>query len=326
MSPRASRGIHLAKRGKYQAARGTHRANKSDNQAVEASSSPPRGRLRRWTVRGASGAGVLIVLGGVAAVLILVMGRPHVSVASSDQDLFDVNLSGLGAHLSGLTATSSGHPVALVRQDGGVVPVSKLAQNEAVTVTARAAPPSWLKWLLGSGASTSATVRAPAAAPSVKVAITSRPGQVPVSFNHPVSVVAYHLVGQPTQLVRLSRPSAIALLTVPPHVAAGSLQIVAAPLAWEKLPSRPSLVTWFNPPADGEPVALVDPAPGTATATSDGRISLTFDQPVAKALGANRPAISPNVPGTWSETGAGHAGVHAPRIRLWTRRRGYRQL
>jgi hypothetical protein len=246
---------------------------------------------------------LVIVLAGVAAVLILFLGRPHVSVVWSDQDLFDVNLGGLGTHLSGLSATSSGRSVALVRQAGGVVPETKLAQNQEVTVTAKAAPPGWLRWLLGSGVSSTVTVRAPAAAPSVKIALTSHSGQLPVRFNHPVSVVAYHLPGQPTRLVRLSQPSSVALLTVPLHVTAGSVQVVAAPLPWEKLPSRPSLVTWFNPPGRDEPVALANPAPGTSTATSNGRISLTFDQPVAQALGGNTPTISPNVPGSWSEQG-----------------------
>jgi L,D-transpeptidase catalytic domain len=307
MSPLPSRGLHLAKRGKYQAARGHHRVSKADSEEVADSKEvdgghrPRKSPLRRWALRLGSGVGLLIVLAGIAAVVILFAGKPHVSVASSDQDLFDVNMRGLGTHLSGLTATSSGRPVALVRQSGGVVPASKLAQNQSVTVTARATPPSWLRWLLGSGVSSSTTVRVEAAAPSVTVALTSHPGQVPVSFNHPVSVVAYHSVGQPTRLLRLSHPAKVATLVVPSHVAAGSLQVVAAPHPWEKLPSRPSLITWFSPPADGEPVALAEPAPGTATAASNGRISLTFDQPVAQALGGKRPTLSPNIPGSWSE-------------------------
>jgi len=51
-------------------------------------------------------------------------------------------------------------------------------QGRTMEVRVTAAPPSWLRWLLGSGVSTS------------------------------VSVIDYGAAGQPTRVIRLSRPSA----------------------------------------------------------------------------------------------------------------------
>src|SRR6202012_6025736 len=52
------------------------------------------------------------------------------------------------------------------------------------------------------------------------------------------------------------------------------------------------------------PVAAADPAPGSAAQGLDGPITLTFEEPVAKALGAARPRVSPATPGTWTEPDA----------------------
>jgi L,D-transpeptidase catalytic domain/Bacterial Ig-like domain len=309
MSPRVARGLHLAKRGKYQA-RGLHRAKKGSKSpvaeaspAAEASPSAEPSRVRRWGVRVAAGAGVLVVLAGGAVLLILTLGRPRITVEAAGEALFGVHLKGLGTHLSEVSATSAGQPVALVSQPGGVVPTHPLAQNQVVIVSAKATPPSWLRWLLGSGVSSTKTVRAPAAAPAADVAVASTPGRLPVRFDHPVSVVEYDPVGQPAHVVHLSRPSTVAYLAVSPGVAGGTLRVAAAPLPWEKLAPRASVLTWFDPPADGEPVALVSPAPGATTAAANGSISLTFDQPVAKVLGNSRPSLSPAVAGTWSQSG-----------------------
>ncbi|HWE56148.1 MAG TPA: L,D-transpeptidase [Acidimicrobiales bacterium] len=254
-----------------------------------------------WVARvGLISAGVLILL-GVAVALLLSFGRPQISVSESDQSLFAVHVSGMGSRLSSLTVTSGGHPVTLRQKAGGYIPASPMGQGQTVKVSARATSPSWLHWLVGSGTSTAKTINTPSAAPAVKVAISSSPGQVRVSFTHPVTVVSYRVAGSDTpKTVTLPSASTFADLAVP-QAAAGSVEVVDAPQSWESLSTTPSSVTWFVIPADGETVALVSPAPGSAAANANQPITLTFDGPVSQALGGQHPTLTPDVPGTWSQ-------------------------
>ncbi|MHB1712039.1 MAG: hypothetical protein ACYCV7_11655, partial [Acidimicrobiales bacterium] len=220
---------------------------------------PTADRRWGWPARLAVGAGALVVVAGTAAALALLMGRPQVSLSSSGRALVQVRLSGFETGLSGVRATSAGRPVPLVGGAGGLVPSAPLAQGQRVLVTATAAPPSWLSWLLGRGVSTTKTVRTPTAAPSGQVAMASEPGRIPVSFDHAVSVVEYRSDGGPSTLVHLPRAATTADLTVPSTLAAGSLQIAAAPHRWEAVASSMRTVTWFVAPAGRGPVVLAQP-------------------------------------------------------------------
>jgi lipoprotein-anchoring transpeptidase ErfK/SrfK len=149
--------------------------------------------------------------------------------------------------------------------------------------------------------SVSKTLVTPSASPSATIALASSPGLVPVDFNYPVTRVDYRVDNGPLNILRLERPELVANLDVPADKGAGSLQVVAAPLSWEEVGRLPTNISWFVPPASGAPVALVDPAPGSATATADAPITLIFDEPIAKLFGSSRPALSPRVAGTWSQ-------------------------
>jgi L,D-transpeptidase catalytic domain len=263
-----------------------------------------RRRSRTWVVPLAVGAGALVAVAGVAVVLAQMWGRPGVTVTASPLAMFDVRVSGLGTKLTNGQATTAGRPVALVRTADGLVPSHALAQGQVVEVTATATPPSWLRWLVGGRVTVTKTLRTPAATTTASVALASRPGVVPVRFDHPVSVVDYRTAGGPAQVLHLARPATTAKLAVPSQAAAGSLEVAAAPLPWETVSSHTSAVTWFVAPAGAGPLALADPAPGTATAAPNAPITLTFAQPVASVLGAARPTVSPAVSGTWSEPAA----------------------
>lgn len=246
-------------------------------------------------------AGGLVVVAGLVVLAVVFMGRPGVSLSSSGQDLVQVNLSGLGTELTGLSATSQGRPVALVREHDGLVPKTRLAQGQTVQVTVTATPPSWLHGLLGGGVSAVGTVRTPASSAPAPVAMVSNTGQVSVRFASPVIDFQYRFAGGRSHLVHLSAPATVAEVPAPSKVAAGSVQVAAAPLPWELLSSKPSTVAWFVPAAGRGPVALADPGPGTTSATSNGPLTLTFDQTVTKAVGSARPTLSPAVSGRWSE-------------------------
>jgi hypothetical protein len=246
----------------------------------------------------------LIVVGGAAAVVVvMVLGRPRVTVLSSDQALVQVQSSGLWTKLSEVQATNAGRPVALVRDDDGLVPTVPLAQGQSVRVTATATPPSWLHWLLGSGVSATRVVDTPIASPSGTVALASHPGEVPVNFDNPVSLVHSRPSAGPSQVIRLSRPATVVDITVPAQAQGGSLEVAAAPRSWETVSSQSTTLTWFVAPASGIPTALADPAPGSTSAGSNAPVTLAFSEPVATVLGGTRPTISPAVAGAWSEPG-----------------------
>jgi lipoprotein-anchoring transpeptidase ErfK/SrfK len=250
------------------------------------------------------GAISVVGLAAVAAVLALVLGKPHVTVSTSDQALIQVSVSGMGTKLTSVEANSAGRPLSLVHDGSGLVPSSQLAQGETVQVTATAKAPSWLKWLVGSRVSSTKTVVTPVAGPASQVALASTAGEVPLTFGQPVSVVQYSTGSGPAQLLHLTRPSTQAEVTVPNHVAAGYLQVAAAPRTWETVAAQPITVTWFVAPPSNTPVAIANPAPGASTASANGPITLTFAKPIAEVLGSTRPALSPSVPGTWSQSGA----------------------
>jgi hypothetical protein len=256
-----------------------------------------------WTFRAGIGVAAAVVIVGIGAGLVALLGRPAVSV-SSGQALVQVHLDGVGTGVTGIRATTAGRPIALAHRGTGFVPAVAVPQGQTVHVRVTAAAPSWLHWLLGSGVSTSATLRAPSAAPSAQMAVTAHPGQVTLGFNRAVSVIDYQAPGEPARVIRLSRPSTTVQLAVPEDQSGGAFQVAAAAWPWERLAAQPTTVDWLEAPRDGVPVAAADPAPGSAHAALDNPITLTFDEPVAKALGTTRPRVSPRTPGTWTEPNA----------------------
>jgi L,D-transpeptidase catalytic domain/Bacterial Ig-like domain len=258
---------------------------------------------RTVLIRAAIGAGAAVGVVGIGVLLLALLGRPAVSV-SSGRALVQVSLSGVGTEVTGVQATSDGRPLALVRRTAGLVPAADLPAGRAVHVRVSAAPPSWLRWLLGSGVSTSATLRAPSAAPSEQVALAERPGLVTLSFDHPVSVVAYQVANGPTQVIRLRQAAATARLSVPKNQPGGALQVTAAAWPWVRLAARSTTIDWVVAPQGGTPVVAVDPAPRSTHAALDEPITVNFNEPVAKALGTTRPRVSPAIAGTWTEHGA----------------------
>jgi len=259
-------------------------------------------RIRARLIRAAIGAGAAVGVAGIGVLLLALLGRPAV-VVSSGRALVQVRLSGVGTEVTGVQATSHGRPLALVRRTAGLVPDADLPAGRAVHVRVTAAPPSWLRWLLGSPVSTSATLRAPSAVPSEQVALAERPGLVTVSFDHPVSVVAYQVASGPMRVIRLRQAAATARLSVPENQPGGSLQVTAAAWPWVRLAAR-STIDWVVAPLGGTPVVAADPAPRTMRTALDEPITMNFNEPVAKALGTTRPRVSPPIAGTWTQHGA----------------------
>ncbi len=258
---------------------------------------------RTRLLRAAIGAGAVVGLVGIGLLLLALLGRPAVLV-SSGRALVQIRLSGVGTEVTSVQATSDGRSLALVRSTAGLVPAGDLPAGSTVRVRVSAAPPSWLRWLLGSGVSKSATFRAPSAAPSEQVALAQRPGLVTLSFDHPVSVVAYQVASGPTRVIRLRQAAVTARLSVPRNQPGGALRVTAAAWPWVRLAARSATIDWFVAPQGGTPVMAADPAPRSTQPALGQPITMNFNEPVAKALGTTLPRVSPAIQGTWTEHGA----------------------
>jgi hypothetical protein len=73
--------------------------------------------------------------------------------------------------------------------------------------------------------------------------------------------------------------------------------VAAAPEPWEHIGKFKS-VTWF--PATGTPTVAATPTAGS-TISASTPIEITFSKPVKKILGSEKPKLSPEVDGKWSQ-------------------------
>ena len=85
---------------------------------------------------------------------------------------------------------------------------------------------------------------------------------------------------------------------------------------------RPSTVDWLRGAENGVPVAAADPAPRSAAPGLNSPITLTFDEPVAKAVGTTPREFSPSHSGDLDRAECRHAGIHPAGVRLRAGHRG----
>jgi len=251
-----------------------------------------------WTLLAAV---CLAVLGLAAAVF----AWSGIRLADDPTALTRVDVQPFGGTLEQVRAFGpDGRKIPLAVRSGRLFPLQRLTPGEQVRVVALVRRSHWLGWAIGSERREQRTMRAPVAGVSARWLTVRNGSAVRVSFDRPVSAVAYgsgkYLVrrglGQPQRSVSLGR-----------RAAAGSIQVAAATRPWERL-GAPVAVSWF-PPAR-LPVAVSKPAPG-AHVPPDSPITLTFSKPVTDALGGEQPTLSPSTPGHWRQTDA-HTLVFQP--------------
>jgi hypothetical protein len=251
---------------------------------------------RRWPKRLLVGGVVGLLL---AAVIAFVVSAFALSGASIDQDgssLGKIETDTFGGSVDSVSATSvkSGATIPVELKGDRIVPTTKLHPGEQVKVEATVKRPSVIGTLAGSEKNLAMTVTVPAANLEARW-LTVKSGKNPrLHFSHPVSEIAY---GQSGELKhrRFDKPhSTVTLGKQPP---AGQLQVAAAPEKWARLGNFKT-VTWF--PATGSPIVAATPTDG-ATISASTPIELTFSKPVSKVLGSEKPKLSPEVPGKWSQ-------------------------
>ena len=199
-----------------------------------------------------------------------------------------------GPHSRSIPVVLRGHEV----WPRGLVPVGK-----EVTVEAVVKRPGWISWLAGDTEHVRLTLTTPSAqVVDPYLTIASR-APLRVQFTEPVATVSF---GQEGSLQRRTLASPESEVSLPRSGAAGSIAVAGAPRTWEIAPT--TAVSYFPP---GTSAAAVSNPPPGARINPGTPISLTFSEPVQKALGSARPVVSPATPGTWHTQGT-HTLVFHP--------------
>jgi hypothetical protein len=229
------------------------------------------------------------------------------SLAADATALARVHVQPFGGTLESVRAFGpDGRTIPLTVQGSRLTPRTELTPGEAVSVDVVVRRPGWLGWALGDTHRERLALRAPVASVTRRW-LTIRPGSpVRVTFDKPVSAVAYGRTGQQPQTVHAGARSTLAL-ALGRRGLTGTVLVAAAARSWERL-GAPVSVSWF-PPANSA-VAVSTPSPGASLAPSTP-IRVTFSQPVADVLGNSLPRIAPRTPGRWSRTDS-HTLVFTP--------------
>jgi peptidoglycan hydrolase-like protein with peptidoglycan-binding domain len=235
---------------------------------------------------------VAVVMVGLGAVAFVAwpsvrLGAPGEALARVVTPRFAGKVTRVDVH------TASGTAIPAHMHDGRVTPVGEVGSGERLTVELTVRRPGWASWLVGGTAHRSFTVVTPTAHLLGRWLQVKEDGPVTVAYDTPVARVsiANHA---PRSLAQPQTSVPIGLVASGAH-ATGAVAISVAARSWESLPP-PVKVNWF--PALPYPQMLADPAPGL-TIGPKRQFTLTFSSPVSEVLGAQRPHVSPALPGSW---------------------------
>jgi hypothetical protein len=246
--------------------------------------------VKRTLLGVCAGLAFVVVLVALAAVLL-----SGATLASDPTALAHVSVQPLGGRIEQIRAFGpAGHSIPLAIHDGHITPLRQLTPGETVSVAVDVRRPGWLGWALGSEHTVHLTVQAPVAHVAEQWMTVPAGAPVSVSFEQPVSAVTY---GDDTGHSMHTLASARSSISLGRQPATGSVEIAAAPRAWERV-GAPTQVSWFPP--SSSPVMSTIPAAGSSIAPAT-HLYLTFSQPVSQALGSARPRLSPATAGSWSE-------------------------
>jgi lipoprotein-anchoring transpeptidase ErfK/SrfK len=259
-------------------------------------------RRRRWPWLVAIGAALALVAAGFVAAVFEWSGA---SLAKDPSGLARLDVQAFGGSVERVRAFDAhGRSIPVAVRDGRVVPRTRLAPGQRVTVDAVVRRPGSVGWLVGDTDRASITLRTPTARTRERWLTVSSGSRGRIAFDQPVRAVA---VGPPGSLHRTEFASPHGSVAVPSGAAAGTVEVATAARSWEQL-GQPESVTWF--PASGAPSVVSSPAPG-ADVSPTTPLRLTFSKPVADVLGSARPTLSPAVAGRWRRPD-GHTLVFHP--------------
>jgi lipoprotein-anchoring transpeptidase ErfK/SrfK len=253
---------------------------------------------------------LLLIVGGligalVIVVVVAVLVWSGATLGTDATALAHVNLQPLAGSLEQASAFGSdGKTIPLSVHGGRLTPLTQIAAGETVSVDVVIRRPGLLSWALGKTRREQLTFVAPAAHIADPWVTVQSGSPVTVTFDKPVTAVAYGTVGH---LHRQTLTGAERSLSLGPRTPAGAIEVEAAVRPWEKL-SKPATVTWF--PESSSPVLVASPAPGSRLLPAS-KIRLTFSSTVKDALGSGTPKLTPATAGSWHETDS-HTLVFTP--------------
>jgi L,D-transpeptidase catalytic domain/Putative peptidoglycan binding domain len=247
----------------------------------------------------------LVLALAVVAFLALAFVWSKPKVLPDSVALARIDLPFTGGTITSVRATGpNGRDIPLAMRNGRLWPQAVLAPGEPVTLEVAVRRAGWIGWLAGKTFKKRIQLRTPSAKLRDRF-VTLAPGSpVKLSFDQPVTTVAY---GSAEHLHRVRLATASSAVSLHRSGEAGSIEVAAAARTWEKLPA-PALVSWF--PAGAHASAVVNPRP-RARISPTTPIYVTFSQDVASALGHSRPSISPAGSGAWHSVDS-HTIVYRP--------------
>jgi hypothetical protein len=254
---------------------------------------------RRWPKRLLVGGIVGLVLAAAVAFVVSAFALSGSSLEEDGSSLGKVSTDIFGGDVSDVRATTvkSGEDVPVELKAGRIVPTTQLHPGEQVKVEATVKRPSVIGAIAGGETHLTMTMTAPSAGLEGRW-LSVKSGKKPyVHFSRPVSEVAY---GQPGKLTHRRFDQPRRSFTLGDQPAAGQMLVAAAAEPWEHVGKFKS-VTWF--PATGTPTVAATPTAGS-TISASTPIEITFSKPVQKILGGERPKLSPEVDGKWSQPSA----------------------
>jgi lipoprotein-anchoring transpeptidase ErfK/SrfK len=265
----------------------------------EGASARRRGRISvhyRRPRRGVFTAVGLLALAAAAAVVAIALATSHASLKADGRALARVDLPLGGGKIESVLATSGPTASLLPVELRGrqIWPRRRIPAGQAVTIQVVVKRPGAISWLTGSEERLRLTIIAPTAHVLSPYLTLAAGAPLRVRFNQPVQWVTYGPLGS---IKRHVLPAPETTVALPRPAAAGSELVAAGPRTWES--ARASTVSWF-PAGARRATAVASPSPGSRI-TPETPITLTFSEPVAKALGSNLPPVSPGTPGSWHE-------------------------
>lgn len=253
---------------------------------------------RRWPKRLLVGGIVTLVFAAVAAFVVSAFALSGSSLEADGSALGKVSTDTFGGSVSNVRATAvkSGDDVPVELKGDMVVPTTPLHPGEQIKVEATVKRPSAVGFIAGSEKKLTMTTTVPVAkieSPWISVKKGKKPY---VHFDQPVSQVSY---GQPGKLKHRRFDPPRDSFSLGSQPAAGQMIVASAP--WGKSMEHVGKfksVTWF--PATGKPTLAATPTAGS-TISASTPIEITFSKPVKKVLGSEKPKVSPEVDGKWSQ-------------------------
>jgi hypothetical protein len=235
-------------------------------------------------------AGALAVVAVAVAVVLVFSG---VTLAGDSAALAHVSVQPFGGSIEHVHAFGpGGRAIPIAVAGGHLTPLQRLKPGEQVSIDVTVRRPGWLGWALGRERTEHLTLRTPQARVKERW-MTVRPGTgVRVGFDQPVSAVAY---GSGPAVRTHQLPGARSSVSLGARAATGTVEIAAAPRAWETV-GPPTQVSWFPPSHSAVMVSLPAAGANVGPATT---LYLTFSKPVSAVLGSHRPRLTPSTPGHW---------------------------